>query len=169
MRRIARIAHAVADGVGVLLLSGMFGAFILQIVFRYVVRDPLPWTLEACLIAWLWTVFWGAAFLVPERDHVRFDILYANAGPRLRRVFALLSALAIAGVFAVSLPRVWDYISFMSIESSSSLHIRLDRLFFVYMIFAVAIIARYGWRAIRLARGADPDRLDGTRPATDAS
>ena len=96
--------RARADNVAVVLLTAMFGAFIMQIVWRYVLRDPLPWTLEVCLITWLWTVFWGSAFLVRDADHVRFDILYLSAGPRLRRIFAAVAAFAIAALFAASLP-----------------------------------------------------------------
>ena len=149
--------RARADNVAVILLTAMFGSFILQIFFRYVIREPLGWTLEACLITWLWTVFWGSAFLVRDRDHVRFDILFIMAPKPLRRVMAIISALAISAAFAISFPRVWDYITFMKIESSSILKIRLDYLFSIYAIFAVATIIRYLWRAYTFATGGDID------------
>jgi TRAP-type C4-dicarboxylate transport system permease small subunit len=136
--------------------SVMMIALILQIIFRYVVREPLGWTLEACLMAWLWTVFWGSAFLVKDHNHVKFDLVYLLVPSGVRRVFAIISAIAIASAFVVSFPQMWDYISFMKIESSSVLKIRLDYVFSIYAIFAVAIIVRYVWRAIDLLRGGDP-------------
>jgi hypothetical protein len=45
----------------------------------------------------------------------------------------------------------------MRIERSGTLGIRLDYIFSVYIVFALAIIARYTLYAIRITRGADPD------------
>ncbi len=146
-----------ADNVAVGLLTAMFLSFVLQIFFRYVLNHPLGWTLEACLMTWLWVVFWGSAFLVDDRDHVKFDMFYLSAGPRLRRVFALISALAVLAGFGGSFPGSLDYVTFMKIETSSTLGIRLDYVFSVYVIFAAAIVVRYGLRAVRLIRGRDPD------------
>ncbi|VAW18595.1 hypothetical protein MNBD_ALPHA09-2351 [hydrothermal vent metagenome] len=145
--------RARADNVAVGLLAAMFVAFILQIFFRYVVNQPLSWTLEACLLTWLWLVFWGAAFRLKDKDNVRFDILYTSAGPKGRRVFGFIAAVVIVAVFVYALPATYDFISFMKIEASSSLGIRLDYVFAVYLIFVFGVIGRYSWRAVALIRG----------------
>ena len=98
-----------AQGVAAALMAAMFLTFVLQITVRYSARLPdlaehLPaldpslygWTLEFCLLLWVWLVFWGNAFVVREQDHVRFDILYLAVSPRLRRWFAIAAGLAIA-------------------------------------------------------------------------
>ena len=146
--------HRRADDIAVALLTAMFVSFILQIVFRYVIGEPLSWTLEACLLAWLWLVFWGGAFLLEDRDHVKFDIVYSTVAPGTRRVFAVISAVAIVAALTLSLPATADFIAFMQIESSSSLGIRLDYVFAAYLIFAVGAIVRYLVRAVRQAAGA---------------
>jgi TRAP-type C4-dicarboxylate transport system permease small subunit len=152
--------HRRADNVAVGLLTAMFLSFMLQIVSRYVINHPLGWTLEACLMTWLWVVFWGSAFVVNDRDHIKFDILYTHVRPGMRRVFALIAALAIAAGFASSFAGTIDYVTFMKIEKSSMLRIRLDYVFSVYGMFAAAIALRYGWRAVQLIRGIDPDAGD---------
>ena len=158
--------HRRADNVAVGLLTAMFLSFVLQIFTRYVINHPLGWTLEACLMSWLWVVFWGSAFVVEDRDHVKFDILYTHVGRGMRRIFALIAALAIAAGFATSFAGTIDYVTFMKIEKSSMLRIRLDYVFSVYGIFAVAIVLRYGWRAVQLIRGRDPDAGDGMDEGT---
>ena len=65
-----------AENVAVALLSTMFACFIIQIFFRYVLNNPVGWTEEVIVTAWLWTVLWGAAFIITEAEEVRFDILY---------------------------------------------------------------------------------------------
>jgi len=148
-----------AENVAAGLLAVMFLSFLVQIFTRYVINYPLGWTLEVCLTAWLWLVFWGAAFTLDDRDHVKFDLFYLAGSRKARRVLALVSAVAILGGFLAALPATYDYISFYKIKKSATLHIRLDIVFSVYGIFAVAIIARYGLRAWQLIRGADPDAI----------
>ena len=61
-----------AELVGAAIFATMFGAFLLQIFMRYVVNQPLGWTLELCMITYIWLVFWACAFLLKERDHIAF-------------------------------------------------------------------------------------------------
>jgi len=58
-----------------------------------------------------------------------------------------------------------DFVAFMRVERSGTLGIRLDLLFSVYVIFAVAVIARYAFYAMRMLRGADPDAVLGVETA----
>jgi len=146
MRSILSWLARRADNVAVALLAATFIIFILQIVSRYIIRDPLGWTLEACLLCWLWLVFWSGAFNLRDQDHVRFNVLSEAVGPRIRRVFAILSALAIISALTASLPATADFISFMAIEKTSLLKIRFDYVFAIYLVFAVAIILRYAHR-----------------------
>ena len=62
----------------------MFAAFILQIVFRYLLNLPIGWTNELSVILWIWLVLFGAAFVVREEEEIRFDLLYARRRPAAR-------------------------------------------------------------------------------------
>lgn len=160
MAGVLRFLRARAENVAAGLLAAMFLAFVVQVVSRYAFNAPIGWTQEVCLTAWLWVVFWGSAFLLEDRDHVTFDLLYAAAGRRARRILALVSALAIAAGIAAALPATLDYITFYRIKRSTSLGIRLDYVFSVYGLFAAAVAVRYLWRAARLLGGADPGDRD---------
>jgi C4-dicarboxylate transporter DctQ subunit len=167
-RRCAAWLNRRADNIAVALLAAMFISFILQIFFRYVVGQPLTWTLEACLVTWLWLVFWVSAFLLDDKDHVKFDIVYTAAPLPVRRVFVVFSAVCIVVAFGSAFPATVDYIAFMKIESSSSLGIRLDYVFACYLIFAVAVLVRYGARAWRHLVSAAELSHSSDRPDTDA-
>lgn len=152
--------RARADNVAVGLLAAMFASFVLQIFTRYVIQHPLAWTLEVCVTCWIWIVFWGCAFVLDERDHVKFDILYLAVSVRLRRVFALASAVAVLVSMAATLPRTIDYIMFLKIKKSAILEIPLDLVFSIYGLFAVAIVVRYAFRVWHLARGSAARALE---------
>jgi hypothetical protein len=59
-----------AENVMVLLLSVMFATFIIQIFARYALNNPIGWSEEVIITAWLWTVLWGAAFVVSEAEEI---------------------------------------------------------------------------------------------------
>ncbi len=152
---LLRWLQARAADVASALLGLMFVAFILQIVFRYVLNYPLGWTLEACVTTWLWAVFWGGAFVVDEQDHVKFDVLYLAMPEPVQRVMAFVSAAGIALAFAVSLPATVNFVTFYKIKASATLGIRLDLVFSVYLVFAIAMIVRYAlkcWRIVTAPR-----------------
>lgn len=164
MSATLRWLQARADNVAVALLTAMFVAFMLQIFARYVINYPIGWTLEVCLTTWLWLVFWNSAFVLTERDHVTFDLLYLIVNRRMQRVFALVSAVAIVAGFLAALPATLDYITFYKIKKSATLHIRLDIVFSVYGMFAVATIVRYAWHIWRLLHGDRPEQHDEATP-----
>ena len=149
-----------AENVAAALLAIVFVSFILQIAFRYLLGWPVGWTLEVSTLAWMWLVLWGAAFVVRERDDIRFDILYSSVPDRLRRGFAIVTGLALAGIFAVSLPAVVDYVTFMKVERASYIGVRLDYLFSIYVLFALAVIVRSLYRAWAAAKGEVPEATD---------
>lgn len=153
MRKTLAWLQARADDVTAALLAAMFAAFILQIFTRYVMNDPLSWTQEVCVTTWLWLVLWGSAFSLNEHDQVRFDVLYAWVGRPTRRWFAIASAAAICAGFAASFPASLDYITFYKIKKSAMLGIRLDIVFSVYAIFAIAVIVRGVWQVVHILRG----------------
>src|SRR5213083_251040 len=120
------------------LLTVMFVAFIVQIVFRYLFNFPVGWTAELSVIAWLWLVMWATGFVAKESEEIRFDIVSGAVGPRTARVMGIIAAISIVALYVAALPATYKYISFMKIEKSSYLHIRLDILFSAVGLYIVA-------------------------------
>src|SRR5687768_7361946 len=156
MYRAAAWLRRRAENVAAAMLAVMFCAFVIQIVFRYFFNFPVGWTSELSVVMWLWLVLWGAAFVVREREEIRFDLLSELAGRRARLVMGLVAALALVVLYGLSLKPSFDYVTFMKVEKSSYLKIRMDWLFSIYVVFLVAVIARYVWLLWHLLRGRDP-------------
>jgi C4-dicarboxylate transporter, DctQ subunit len=141
-----------AENISALLLVAMFLCFILQIVARYVFNRPLGWTDEVSVLCWIWCTLWGAAFVLRERDEVRFDLIYSAVSERTRRIFTIITGIAAIALFAIALPAVFSYVTFLKVERSAYLGIRLDYLYSIYLLFSLAVIVRYAaltWRAIK--------------------
>jgi TRAP-type C4-dicarboxylate transport system permease small subunit len=153
--KAVRWLHRRAENVMAALLGAMFVAFLVQIVFRYFFNLPVGWTSELTVATWLWLVLWGSAFVLPENEQIRFDLVYWAAGRRARRVMGIVGALALVALFGMAFPATWSYVTFMKVERSSYLHVRLDWMYSIYLLFLVALIVRYLWILRRLALGKD--------------
>ena len=148
------------------LLGIMFLAFIVQIVFRYFFNFPIGWTSELSVITWLYMVLLGSAFWLKESEEVRFDLFSEKLGPVGRRVVGLVIAVAAVVLFGMALPATIKYVAFMKVESTSYLKIRLDILYSVYTVFAVAVIVRYLWAIVGAVRGEAPEEIDITKASS---
>src|SRR4028118_1975542 len=95
-----------AENIAAAMLAAMFAAFLLQIAFRYLLGLPIGWTHEISVVLWLWLVLWGAAFVVSEREEIRFDIIYGAVGPGGRRIMSLITAAALITLSLIPLPAV---------------------------------------------------------------
>ncbi len=158
------------------MLAAMFLTFLAQIFSRYILLTPFGWTLELCLLLWVWIVFFGCAFLVRERDHVAFDIFYLAAPRRLQRILALISCAAIViGTAWVFLP-TWDYIDWMKIRKTTTVRnpftgvkIPLRTVFSIYAVFMAALMVRYVWRFVVVLRNGPQDDSELTSIVNDAN
>ena len=163
MRGIGSWLRRRAENAVAAMLAVMFAAFIVQIVFRYLFNFPIGWTSELTVVLWLWLVLFGSAFVLGEKEEIRFDLLYGSVGRRTRVGMAIVFAIALVVLYGASLKASYSYVSFMKVEKSSYLKIRMDWLYSIYVIFLVAIIARYLWLLSRLLRGRDPEAADVTK------
>jgi len=153
-----------ANDIAVALMGLMFLSFLLQIAFRYLLNQPLGWTEEVTVLCWVWVVLWCASFVLSDHEEIRFDIIYGLVPPGVQRAFTVVSSVALVVLFAISIPASWNYVTFMKREHTAYLHLRLDLMYAVYVIFVLACIVKHvliAWKAIK---GAPPPDAG---PATD--
>jgi len=155
-----------AENVAAAMLAVMFAAFVVQIVFRYFLNFPVGWASELSVVMWLWLVLWGSSFVLKEKEEIRFDLVSAAAGRRLRIAMGIVSSVSLIVLYGASLPASYDYVAFMKVEKASYLKIRMDWLFSIYVIFLVAILARYLLLLWHLVHGKEPAAVD---PASTSS
>jgi C4-dicarboxylate transporter, DctQ subunit len=170
MKAVISTLRNMAEGVSALMMAAIFCTFILQIVVRYAVGSQwfvstfgnaidasyFGWTVELILVLWLWTIFWGNAFVVRDYDHVTFDIIYNMVGRKTRTVLAIIGALIIAAALWSSIGPTYDRMKLLRLKSSATLPVKMLPIYSIYFVFLAAVGLRYLWRAWDCVRhGAD--------------
>ena len=148
MRRadLGKLCRKSADVVGGGLYLTLFVVFIVQVAARFGFNRPLPWSDELAVILYIWVILWAAAFMVPEKEHVVFDLAYHLASPRLQRLMRLFAHLLIGGLAAWALPASWSYIRFMAREGTPVLGLPFLWVFLPFALLLISLIVKAVWQ-----------------------
>ena len=147
-RNLRTMANAIGGG----LFLTLFVVFIIQIAARFGFNKPLPWTDEAAVILYIWVILWAAAVMVPEREHVVFDLVWNLAGARARQAMAVAGHLLIGSLALVALPASWDYVHFMRREGTPVLNLPFMYVYLPFVLLLVAMVVRSAWSLWRIVQ-----------------
>jgi len=142
-----------AELIGGTLFLTLFIVFVIQVTARFGFNRPMAWTDEAAVILYVWVILWSAAFVVPEREHVAFDLIWNSVNLRTRKVMRVAGNLLIGGVALYGIPATWDYVHFMKRESSPVLGISFMLVFLPFVLLLVALVVRCAWAIWDAYRG----------------
>ncbi len=141
---IKRTGHFLRDTVEIyipaLSFIIMFMIFVLQIFFRYVVRQPLPWAYEVTVSCYLWLVILGACFAQRDRSHVMFTLFYDKLGTKGKAFCAFLGNTLIAFCFSVSIIPSIQFVDFMKMSKTSVLKVGLNWIYAPYIVFLIFMV-----------------------------
>lgn len=146
-----------ANAIGGGLFLTLFVVFIIQIAARFGFNKPLPWTDEAAVILYVWIILWAAAVVVPEREHVVFDLVWNSVGRRGRQIMQIVGNLLIGGLALAGLPASWDYVHFMQREGTPVLGIPFMWVYLPFVLLMVALVVRSAWAIWQAVRGVGLD------------
>ena len=163
MINILKRLQSLANFITATMLAVLFFTFLLQIFSRYILKAPFGWTLELCLILWLWIVFFGCSFAVRDQDHVKFDIFYYATPKKVQLIFSIISAIGVIVIMGYSFLPTIDYVDWMKMRKTTTVKIfnnkiPLSYIFSVYGIFLLSVIIQYIWKLINLMKSGLPDK-----------
>jgi TRAP-type C4-dicarboxylate transport system permease small subunit len=153
MDLLARIGAAIgrgADAVTSLMFIAVFAAFIYKIVMRYAAGDAVAWADEVSVVLFIWIVFLANGFMLDDRRHITFDLIYRHLSERNQRVIAAARSLLVGGIFLCALPASVDYILFLWRERTPVMGWRLEYVYACFALFMLAITVRLAYRLVLL-------------------
>ena len=131
-----------ADTFGGVIFLCLFLTFLVQITARFGFDRPLPWTDELAVVLYLWVILWACAFVVPENEHVMFDLLWNSANPSTRRLMRMVGHTLIGGLAIAAIPASWEYVHFMAREKTAVLGLSFEWVFLPFVLLLIALAAR---------------------------
>ena len=142
-----------ANAIGGGLFLTLFVVFVIQVAARFGFNKPLAWTDELAVVLYVWIILWATAFVVPEGEHVAFDLLWNSAGPRTRQAMQMAGNLLVGALALCAIPATWDYVTFMKREGTPVLGLPFMWVFLPFVFLLVALVIRSGIAIWRAAKG----------------
>ena len=134
-----------ANAVGGGLFLTLFIVFVIQVTARFAFNKPMAWTDEAAVVLYVWVILWAAAVVVPEREHVVFDLVWNSVNRRTRQVMRIVGNLMIGGLALCGIPACWDYVHFMAREGTPVLGVSFMWVFLPFVLLLMALVVRSVW------------------------
>lgn len=153
MHWFKKAANAIGGG----LFLALFTVFVIQVTARFGFNKPLAWTDEMAVVLYVWIILWAAAFIVPEREHVVFDLVWNSANHRCRQAMQIVGNLMVGGLALCAIPACWDYVHFMNREGTPVLGISFMWVFLPFVLLLVALVVRSAWAIWNAVRGVGLD------------
>ena len=138
MRLLQKAANAIGGG----LFLTLFIVFVIQVTARFGFNKPMAWTDEAAVILYVWIILWAAAVVVPEREHVAFDLVWNSVGLRWRKAMRIAGNLLVGTLALCAIPATWDYVHFMNREGTPVLGVSFMWVFFPFVLLLIALVVR---------------------------
>lgn len=142
-----------ANVIGGGLFLTLFVVFVIQITARFFFNKPLAWTDEMAVVLYVWVILWAAAVVVPEREHVVFDLVWNSVPYRARQVMAIAGNLLVGGLALWGIPGCWDYVHFMAREGTPVLGLSFMWVFMPFVLLLAALALRSAWAIWNAIRG----------------
>jgi len=125
----------------------LFLAFLMNVFFRYVLRNPQNWTFELSINAFVIVGLLGACAAYRTEDHVVFDLLYTRLNPRGQNILRIMSYVTVILFFTVAIPASVMYL--VKLRAVTSI-MRIPRryIFLSYPILLISTVLRSAYRLV---------------------
>lgn len=120
---------------------GLFLAFLINVIFRYLFNNPQNWTFEFSILSFVIVGLLGACAAYRTEDHVVFDLLYDHLGEKGRNILRMTGYITVIILFTVAMPATIRYVIRLPAKSSI-MEIPLKYIFVSLPILYVSTILR---------------------------
>ncbi len=137
---VVRASLAVAKASIIAISVVMVAVALAQVVFRYVLAAPLPWSEELARYCFVWIVFLGGAIGLARGIHLGLD-LFVNMLPRkARRALEALTSLLIAAFAVTVIYASYPVISMNMFQRSPALGAQMSWIYVAIPVSMVLIL-----------------------------
>lgn len=113
------------DAILVALFAGMLALNVLQVVFRYLLHNPLYWSEEAAIYMMVVMVFLAVGVLTRDREHIVIDLLGSMPQGRALRLLDIAQFLITALIMGVFAALSIEYLLSVIARNANSTALRL--------------------------------------------
>ncbi|WP_422446721.1 TRAP transporter small permease [Thermoanaerobacterium sp. DL9XJH110] len=105
-------------------------ASLFQVIFRYVLKQPLPWSEELARFLFVWVVFLGSAVAVKEKAHVGLEYFVDKLGMSQKKLVYGIAYILCIGMSIVIFINGWNIVKSTFSQLSPAMQIPMAYVYF---------------------------------------
>lgn len=118
-----------------LLLAVLTVSVFMQVVFRFLIEQPLAWTEELARYCLIWITFLGAAYAMSLRAHLGVEF-FVNSFPLLgRKIMAVVASIVSLSFFSILVIYGFQLVNKSTSQTSPVLDLPMG---FVYLVIPIS-------------------------------
>lgn len=129
--------------------AGLFMAFLLQIVSRYVFQNPLMWPEELSVLAFIWTTLLSAGYIRRINGHIGFTLIYERLSEKNKTYSRMISNGLVSIAFLLPVYPTVRYLHAMHVEKSSVMRIPFSIGYGPVLVFFLLILGHSLYDIVR--------------------
>jgi TRAP-type C4-dicarboxylate transport system permease small subunit len=107
IKRIFRLIMGIEIVAGAVLVISIVGIMVLEVIMRYIFNQSIIWVQEYIIMAFIWTVAFGASYALMGQSHITINTFSKYLPKKFEKFMRILVSLVILGVLgylAATLP-----------------------------------------------------------------
>jgi len=120
----------------------MYLTFLLAIFYRYILNNPIAWSLELVRISFLWAALLSISFTFKTDSHVKFDLIYNLLDERKKIYLRLVGNIIMLIAFILLIEPTISYFMFVKRTTTSIFRLRYDFVYFPFLVMIFMMIVR---------------------------
>lgn len=134
LKRLVEILNGIVKWILIALFAVMVVVVFMQVIFRFVIHQPLAWTEELGRYLLVWTTFLGAGYGMSVKAHPSIEVLFDKVGPGLKKVFTVLTTILVIFFFWQVIINSFEFISRSLTQTSPVLRLPMGWVYTVIPI-----------------------------------
>lgn len=119
-------------------LIWVFFAFLLSIIYRYLLGRSLAPVEESYTLAMLYLALFGAAYSFKRKSNTTFDLVYDLMSAKVKAIIDILAKLVVIVVFCIIFKPFWKDILFYNMRKTALLKVSYMILYMPFMLILIS-------------------------------
>ncbi len=126
----------------------LFLVFLLNVFFRYIIKNPQNWTFEFSVNAFVIVGLVGSCIAYRNEDHVVFDLIYSRISIKGQNILRIMSYSIIVIAFSIAIPPSFVYLWKLRTFVTPIMKIPVSIIFLSFPVLLISSVIRSGHRLV---------------------
>lgn len=125
---------------------------LLTVISRFVFNLPIPWSLDAIRISFIYMIFIAMPILVRTNEHINIDVLFTILPKKAKKIFEAISLVFVLLFSIVFFYSGWIFTLASQTQYMPYLHIKMSYVYLILPVSSLLVVVYSIFSIVKLLR-----------------